>query len=76
MADEEGNLGKGQEVPLHQTKQTKQPEIPDNGKQIVSVNNLELEQGREASRQGGSHWAAVHEKKAADQAQCWLEVVV
>lgn len=38
--------------------------------------NLGQEQdvgGRKASWQGGSHWAAVHEKKVAGRAQCWLE---
>lgn len=41
--------------------------------------NLEPEQDvgdRRVSWQGGLHWAAVHEKKMADQARCWLEQLV
>lgn len=43
------------------------------------MSNLELEQdvvGRKASWQGGLQWAALHEKKVADQAPCWLEELV
>jgi len=29
--------------------------------------------GRKVSWQGGSHWAAVHEKRVADHALGWVE---